>query len=574
MNLISMRHCRQLATAVLGLLCCSSLALANPFSDQSQQAQAQQARAMQAQQQATMQEPQSNVNWQQGGYGPIPTMEQGIDKDMRPFGSELFSGGFRGTRADGLNPDYRILPGDQVTLRVWGAVDIDRVLPVDAQGNIFIPSIGPVQVQGVSHSQLDSIVRNAVRKVYPDNVYVYTNLQGVQPVAVFVTGFVNKPGRYAGVPSDSVLYFLDQASGIDEDQGSYRRIRLLRDGETIAEMDLYDFLLEGKLAHAQLQNGDTILVERRGAQIAVHGEVGRTYFYELNDDVLYGDTLMQLAQLDAGVSHALVRGQRANGPYANYQPLESFAAQNIANGDEVVFVADRHADTIVVQLEGSYFGPSFFILPKNATLHQLLDNIPVDQVIAETRSISIRRVSVAERQRESLNESLRRLETTYLGASSSTVEESAIRVREAELISAFVQRAREVEPNGRLVVSHRDQLLDLRLQDGDVITIPERSDSILVSGEVYIPQASIFVSGMSAWDYIEAAGGFSQHADKKRVLVVRQNGEVRNARDVDLRPGDEILVLPAVTTKNLQLASTLTQILYQIAIAAKVALDI
>ncbi|MEE2001543.1 polysaccharide biosynthesis/export family protein [Alkalimonas sp. MEB108] len=574
MKRISMRQGRLLATALFGLLCCASTALANPFTDQSQQTQAQQARAMQAQQQAALQEPRSNVNWQQGGYGPIPTMEQGIVRDMRPFGAELFSGGFRGTRADGLNPDYRILPGDQVTLRVWGAVDIDRILPVDAQGNIFIPSIGPVQVQGVSHSQLDTIVRNAVRKVYPDNVYVYTNLQGVQPVAVFVTGFVNKPGRYAGVPSDSVLYFLDQASGIDEEQGSYRRIRLLRNGETLAEMDLYDFLLEGKLNHAQLQNGDTILVERRGPQIAVHGEVGRAYFYELNDDVLYGKTLMQLAQLDAGVSHALVRGQRASGPYANYQPLEPFAELAIANGDEVVFVADRHADTIVVQLEGSYYGPSFFILPKNATLHQLLDNIPVDQVIAETRSISIRRVSVAERQRESLLESLRRLETTYLGASSATVEESAIRVREAELISAFVARAREVEPNGRLVVSHRDQLLDLRLQDGDVITIPERSDSILVSGEVYIPQASIFVPGMSAWNYIEAAGGFSQHADKRRILIVRQNGEVRNARDVELRPGDEILVLPAVTTKNLQLASTLTQIIYQIAIAAKVAIDI
>lgn len=574
MKLISMRHTRQLITSVFGLLCCISTALANPFSGQSQQAQVQHARAIETQQQTNLQEPVSSVNWRQGGYGPLPTMEQGIRNDMRPFGAELFSGGFRGVRADGLNPDYRILPGDQITLRVWGAVDIDRILPVDAQGNIFIPGIGPVQVQGVSHNQLDNIVRNAVRKVYPDNVYIYTNLQGVQPVAVFVTGFVNKPGRYAGVPSDSILYFLDQASGIDEEQGSYRRIRLLRNGETLAAMDLYDFLLEGKLNHDQLQNGDTILVERRGPQIAVHGEVGRAYLYELNDDVLYGSTLMQLAQLDAGVSHALVRGQRASGPYANYQALEAFAELAIANGDEVVFVADRHADTIVVQLEGSYYGPSFFILPRNVTLHQLLDNIPVDQAIAETRSISIRRVSVAERQRESLLESLRRLETTYLGASSATAEESAIRVREAELISAFVARAREVEPNGRLVVSHRDQLLDVRLQDGDIITIPEKSDSILVSGEVYIPQASIFVPGVSAWDYIEAAGGFSQHADKRRVLIVRQNGEVRNARDVELRPGDEILVLPAVTTKNLQLASTLTQIIYQIAIAAKVALDI
>lgn len=154
-----------------------------------------------------------------GMYGPLLSEQQQRD-GLTPFGAELFTGGFRGLRADGLNADYRVQPGDQVTLRLWGAVDMDRVLPVDAQGNIFIPAIGPVQVQGVTHQQLDSVVSRAVRRVYPDNVGVYTNLQGVQPIAVFVTGFVNQPGRYVGVPSDSVLYLLDQASGIDDELGS------------------------------------------------------------------------------------------------------------------------------------------------------------------------------------------------------------------------------------------------------------------------------------------------------------------------------------------------------------------
>lgn len=561
--------------SALALLGFSLTPQAQSFGDlpAEQRAQAMQAAQLQA---ATpqVQEPISRNNWQQGTYGPVPELTEDKMAEIKPFGADLFTGGFRGVRADGLNPEYKILPGDQVTLRVWGAVDIDRIMPVDAQGNIFIPTIGPVQVMGVSHSQLDAIVRTAVRRVYSDNVSVYTNLQGVQPVAVFVTGFVGKPGRYAGVPSDSVLYFIDQAAGIDEQLGSYRRVRIMRNGQTLAQLDLYDFILTGQLPHSQLQNGDTILVEARGPVVTVHGDVGRPYHYELSQQKLFGETLTELAQLNAGVSHALLRGNRLQGPYASYLPLAEFAQAEVANGDEVMFFADKRENSIVVQLEGAYLGQSHFVLPKDATLHEILNSIAVEPSQTDYQNISVRRLSVAERQRQSLLESLRRLETTYLGAPSSTVEESAIRVREAELISTFVAKAREVKPNGRLVVAHQGEIIDLRLQDGDIITLPPRTDAILISGEVYVPQSVIYVKGKTAMDYINGAGGFSQHADKKRILVVRQNGEVRSASDVSLRPGDEILVLPAVSTKNLQLASSITQILYQIAVATKVALDL
>ncbi|MCK7544300.1 polysaccharide biosynthesis/export family protein [Marinobacter bryozoorum] len=514
----------------------------------------------------------SNTNWQSGTYGPILTEEQ--KADIQPFGAELFNGGFRGMRADGLNEDYRVLPGDQITLRIWGAVEVERVMPVDAQGNIFIPSVGPVQVQGVTHSQLDAVVRRAVQKVYPDNVNVYTNLQGVQPVAVFVTGHVEKPGRYAGVPSDSVLYLLDQASGIDGDLGSYRKVRLIRNGKTLATMDLYDFLLTGTLEHPQLQDGDTVLVERRGPTVTVTGEVGRPYNYELTGSELTGRDLVRLAKLDADVSHALLRGSRNAAPFFKYGTMAEFLKQELSDGDDVVFLADRHKNEIVVQLEGAYLGASYFVVPKGTHLMELLNGIAIDPAETAFESISIRRESVQEQQKQALEDSLRRLETTYLGASSSTAEESAIRIQEAELISQFVQEARKVEPNGRLVVAHQGDLVDIRLQDRDVITLPPRTDAILVSGEVYIPQSVVFVPGKNALDYIEGAGGFSQHANDEHILIARQNGEVRDAGDVPLRPGDQILVMPKVETKNLQIASTVTQILYQIAVATKVALDI
>ncbi|QFU01738.1 Polysialic acid transport protein KpsD precursor [Halomonas sp. THAF5a] len=519
------------------------------------------------------------ANWNNANYGPVNGHEgvQPAEAEMDalpPFGANLFEGGFRGTMADGLTPGYQIKPGDQVTLRAWGAVELDRVLPVDAQGNIFIPSIGPLAVQGMNSQQLDGRVRQAIQSVYPDNVQVYTNLQGVQPVGVFVTGYVENPGRYAGTPSDSVLYFLDQAGGIDNALGSYRQIRVMRDGRTLAEVDLYDFLLRGELARPQFRDGDTIVVEERGPAIAVVGEVERDYRYELRGHQLTGAEVVDLARLKSGVSHVLLRGDRASGPVAEYVPLSRFGGRTVRSGDEVLFSADQRDETIVVQLEGSYYGPSRYALPRDARLGELLDAVAVPETMTAERSISIKRESVAAQQQAALEESLRRLETTYLGASSSTNEEAQIRVREAELIQKFTERARQMEPSGRLVVAHRGQISDIRLQDGDVITIPEITDSVLISGEVVVPQAVVFRPGMSTWDYIEGAGGLTSRGDDDHVLVVRQNGAVRDADDVTLRPGDEILVMPEVPTKNLQLATSLTQILYQIAVATKVAVDL
>lgn len=515
------------------------------------------------------------ADWRSGTYGPVPQdrLDEAADQ-LPPFGANLFEGGFRGTAADGLNPGYRVKPGDQVTLRAWGAVEIDRVLTVDAQGNIFIPSIGPLEVQGQNSEQLDSSVRQAIHSVYPDNVEVYTNLQGVQPVGVFVTGYVENPGRYAGTPSDSLLYFLDQAGGIDNELGSFRDIRVIRDDQVVARVDLYDFLLDGEIARPQLRDGDTIVVEERGPSIAVVGDVQREYRYELVGERLTGAEVANLARLKAGVSHVLVRGSRDDGPFARYFPLNAFNGQTVRSGDEVTFSADQRDETIVVRLEGSHYGPSRYALPRDARLSELLDAIAVPEDMTASYSVSLRRDSVAEQQRQSLEDSLRRLETTYLGAPTRTDEEARTRVQEAELIQDFVARAREVEPSGRLVVARGDRISDIRLQDGDVITIPEISDSILVSGEIVVPQAAVYNPGMSVRDYIEAAGGFTQRADDDHILVARQNGAVVNARNITLRPGDEILVMPKVPSNNLQLASTITQILYQIAVATKVALDI
>lgn len=544
---------------------------------QSMTSQVQGSDGQQSQQQAGQQavDDQPRANWNSSNYGPVDPNSSQIDPNtLPPFGANLFTGGFRGVMADGLNPGYTIKPGDQINLRVWGGTEMQSVLTVDSQGNIFLPGIGPLNVQGTTNSGLNSRVTSAIKSVYPENVEVYTNLQGVQPVGVFVTGYVKNPGRYSGTPSDSMLYFLDQAGGIDQALGSYRQIVVKRGGRTVDTIDLYDFLINGEMPHPQFRDGDTIVVEERGPAVAVVGDVERPFRYELAGETLTGGDVTNLARLRAGVSHVLLRGDRPGGPVARYLTLNEFRTATIERGDEVLFSADQRSESIVVQVEGSYYGPSRYVLPRDAHLGEFLNAISVPKNMTSYQDVSIRRESVAEQQEESLNESLDRLEQTYLGYPARTTGEGEIQVRQAELIEKFVQKARQTEPTGRLVVARGDNIADIRLQDGDVVTIPESSDSVLLSGEVTIPQAMVYTPGMNAEDYIRQAGGMTPRADDDQVLVVHRNGAVIRAGDTDVRAGDEIMVLPAAPTSNIELATSITQILYQVAVATKVALDL
>lgn len=492
----------------------------------------------------------------------------------RPFGANLFDGGFTRDSEDGLNPGYVVQPGDQVAVRIWGAIEFNQALTVDARGNIFIPKVGPVRVGGVPNRDLNSRVTHAVRSVFTDNVRVYTSLNGAQPVAVFVTGFVPQPGRFSGIPSNSALHFIDQAGGIDEQRGSYRSIKIMRDGEQLVELDLYEFLLQGILPMLQFQDGDTIVVGVRNSAVSVTGDVANSAVFELKHPTALGSELTSQALIEPGVSYVAVSGIRQAKPFSVYLPLEQFNEFTLHDGDAIKFSADQHDTIIVVEVEGAHLGPSTYAVPRDTRLQEVLDYIAVDPVLADVGALSLRRKSVAERQKNALEESLRRLESRYLTASSSTDAEARIRAQEAELISEFVARARGAEPSGRLVVASRGKVADILLQQGDTISIPRRSDSVLLSGEVFVTQAILYRDSLRARDYVALAGGFTDQADKRRIVVIHSNGEVTTDKNPVVRPGDEIIVMPKVTTKNLQLASILADILYKVAIATSVAMNI
>jgi protein involved in polysaccharide export with SLBB domain len=170
-----------------------------------------------------------------------------------------------------------------------------------------------------------------------------------------------------------------------------------------------------------------------------------------------------------------------------------------------------------------------------------------------------------------LKVALQKIEETALSARSKTFEEANLRSREAELLMRFVERAKQVKPKG-LVVLANDQRNDTLLEDGDILVIPERTSLVMVHGEVVFPNAVSWSMGKEVEDYIGQAGGFSQSADTSKLVVIHQNGETLLANSsTSLEAGDEVMVLPKIETKNIEVAKALTQILYQIAFTAKIA---
>jgi hypothetical protein len=134
--------------------------------------------------------------------------------------------------------------------------------------------------------------------------------------------------------------------------------------------------------------------------------------------------------------------------------------------------SDRYAGTIQVRVDGAHSGEHAIVLPYGSTMRQVLSQIRANSM-SQMKAIQLYRTSVAERQKEMLNLSLQKLEEASLSAQSSTQEEARLRMQEAQLVSRFVNKAREVVPKGQVVLneSNIDSVL---LEDGDVIMIPEK----------------------------------------------------------------------------------------------------
>ncbi len=501
------------------------------------------------------------------------------DASARVFGFNLFNGSFSKNTQHRYNPEYLISIGDTINLKMWGAFDFATKTAVDSQGNVFIPKVGTVKILGIRNDKLSQSIEKAVKKVFKKSVFVYADLESYQPVSIFVTGAVNKPGLYDGLSSDSVIQFIDKAKGIDAKSGSYRNIKVLRQNQEIYRVDLYEFLLSGSLELFQFHMGDVVVVESVENYVEITGDVKRPYRFEmLKHSVTLREILNVVLPNPTLTNFTVTKYNQDNKQSIAIYPIKENLDMLVYSGEAINFIPDHTSTHIKIEISGEHSNIHNIVVKKGTSLQAVFDTIALTGM-SDATSFQLYRKSIATQQKSLLEAQLNDLEAKTLTSSSLTGEEAVIRKQEAELVMNFIERAKKVEPKGQVVINQDTNLSKIYLEDEDNIFIPKLSRMVLVQGEVMLPGAQTFVEGMSFDDYINSCGGFSFRANAENVLIIHKNGKV-NAYDADamfrddykIVPGDSILVLGKVNAKYLQVIKDITQILYQIAIGAAVVL--
>jgi protein involved in polysaccharide export with SLBB domain len=492
------------------------------------------------------------------------------------FGSQLFQGDFKDLSFTGFNPNYQVGVGDIVQIMIWGAMETALDLTVDAKGNIFIPKVGPVTVLGVRNEDLNKTITARIREVYKDNVESYAHLRSTQTVKVFVSGYVAQPGLYQGFSSDSVLFFLDRAGGIDPQRGSYLDVALKRGNTVVSRANLYDFLEKGTLPLAQFRDGDVILVEPRRHTATITGDVVNPARFEFSGDTTTLDRLLALASPKSTATSVSVRRSRGGDTRALAVTLDQAATVTLEPGDQVEVTGRNVVRNVLITYTGEHDGPASIVFPHGTRLADALQKI-VATNRSDAPAIHLYRRSVAERQKALLLQSLDNLERSVLSASSSTLEEARLRQVEAETIFAFIKRAREVEPKGQIILKSLKDAETLYLEDGDTLHIPAQSNLVTIHGEVKYPNTQTHRDRDKLAKYITRAGGFTDNANEKDIIIVRTNGVIEpvgKGGGADVLPGDEIIIMPKADSKKLLFAKEITTIIYQIALGARVAIGL
>jgi polysaccharide export outer membrane protein len=204
-----------------------------------------------------------------------------------------------------VTDDYRIGPGDELLIRVWGQIDLNAKLVVDRGGEVFLPKVGSLSVAGLKFQQLPEYFRTAIGRVFR-NFDLTVSLGQLRSIQVFVVGQARRPGSYT-VSSLCTLVNALFASGGPSSTGSMRHIQLKRNDSVVSEFDFYDLLLRGdKSKDAWLLPGDVIYIPPAGPSIAMAGSVNVPAIYELREE-----TSLRSAVEMAGGLATTADGQKA-----------------------------------------------------------------------------------------------------------------------------------------------------------------------------------------------------------------------------------------------------------------------
>ena len=421
---------------------------------------------------------------------------------------------------------YVVGPGDKVNLDIFGGSQKSQQLEVSPDGVIVVEGYGPIHIGGLSVAQANAKLREELGQRYKSSTIRMTVGQ-TRTVQVNVMGEVAAPGSYPLSAFATVFNAIYMAGGVNG-VGTLRNIKVFRGGRLLTTVDVYDYILNGKLAgNVHLQDNDVIIVGPYECIVDVQGFVKRPMAYEMKPNETIA-TLLKYAGGFANKSYkSAVRVHRTAGDrYSAYQVKEfDFSQFRLADGDSVIIdsIQGRYENT--VEIQGAVFHPGMYDLGANPSVRSVIEN-------------------------------------------AGGLTEDAFKTR------AVLHRMKE-DRTRRIVSVDLDGIMagtaaDITLENEDILYIPFRREAmaqrtLTIFGEVHFPGTYEYADDMTIEDFILQAGGPTDAASTARVDVSRrivdpsatttdktiaqtfsfslQNGYVVDGkRDFTLQPYDEVFV--------------------------------
>ena len=301
-------------------------------------------------------------------------------KTLAVFGIDVFKNAKATTFAPenylATPADYAIGAGDEINILLWGRINEQYRLKVDRDGRINIPHLGPVPVAGMPFSAMQKNILDRIQSI--EGVQASVTMGELRSISVFIVGEVKSPGMYTVSSLSNVTNALFAVGGPSK-RGSLRNIQLKRNGNQIATIDFYDFLLSGKdNAGIRLKSGDVIMVPIVKKMVAVAGNVRRSALYEIHQ----GTMLKELIALAGGLTPAAwtnrIQVERfLNNQYQMVLDIESDTNRalpefEIQDGDIVKVFPIVIKDKNVVYLTGNVYRPGKYEFKDGMKIIELL----------------------------------------------------------------------------------------------------------------------------------------------------------------------------------------------------------
>ena len=262
------------------------------------------------------------------------------EKELSIFGMNLFKDSPTTFAPIDLAPapkGYVIGPGDELRIQLFGTININRVIPVNREGNILIPEVGVISVSGLLFEEVINKIKSTIESTLI-GVNSEVSLSKIRSIQVFVLGNSFSPGAYTVSSLSNISNILFVSGGPDKN-GTLRNIKIKRAGEEITSFDFYDLLVNGIVSSdIRLQSNDAIVIEPIGKRVKLFGSVKKEAFYELKEEENFSDLLNFASGFSniADKQRITISTLKENGErfFVNYK-FEELESVKLHDGDEV-----------------------------------------------------------------------------------------------------------------------------------------------------------------------------------------------------------------------------------------------